>query len=153
MTKYIAPDFATRRIFNPAVAFATRMGLSMRGSRLLVVRGRKSGEWRMTPVNLLAHDGSRYLVAPRGNTQWVRNVRAAGEAFLRLGRSKEQVRLVELPDDQKAPVIRAYLKLWKMEAGKFFEGVTDASPDDEIRRISPDHPVFRVESALSEPLP
>jgi deazaflavin-dependent oxidoreductase (nitroreductase family) len=142
--KYDKPDWATKHIFNPMVAFATRMGLSLRGSRILAVRGRKSGEWRTTPVNLLNHEGQRYLVAPRGDTQWSRNIRVAGGGELRLGSKREEFRVEELADDAKLDVIRAYLKLWKMETGKWFDGVTHESPDEAVRRIAPDHPVFRL---------
>src|SRR5215472_2719210 len=71
---------------NSAVASLTKMGISVYGSRILAVRGRKSGEWRTTPVNPLTLEGERYLVAPRGNTQWVRNMRAAGGGELRVAR-------------------------------------------------------------------
>src|SRR6185312_5175542 len=74
---YRAPGWFTRNVFNRLVAFLTRQGISVLGSRVLAVRGRKSGEWRTTPVNLLDHDGHRYLVAPRGEAQWVRNLRVA----------------------------------------------------------------------------
>ena len=117
----------------------------MWGSRELRVRGRTSGEWRTTPVNLLTHEGVRYLVAPRGVTQWVRNLRVAGEGELRVGRRREPFRATELPDEQKPPVLRAYLKRWKAEVGVFFGGVGGDSSEDELRRISPDHPVFRIE--------
>ena len=142
--KYDKPDWATKNIFNPMVAFATRMGLSVRGSRILAVRGRKSGEWRTTPVNLLNYEGQRYLVAPRGDTQWSRNVRAAGGGELRLGSKREEFRVEELADDAKLDVLRAYLKLWKFETGKWFDGVTHESSDEDVRRIAPDHPAFRI---------
>ena len=77
-TRYHAPGTFTRRVFNPMVARLTRWGISVKGSRVLEVRGRTSGELRSTVVNLLDVDGARYLVAPRGETQWVRNLRAAG---------------------------------------------------------------------------
>src|SRR5437660_7822502 len=70
--RYVRPGWFTRHVFNPAVAALTRMGVSVWGSRILAVRGRKTGEWRTTPVNLLVHNGERCLVAPRGTTQWVR---------------------------------------------------------------------------------
>jgi deazaflavin-dependent oxidoreductase (nitroreductase family) len=111
------------------------------------VRGRTSGEWRTTPVNLLTFEGDRYLVAPRGVTHWVRNLRAAGQGELRVGRRTEPIRVTELPDEQKPPILRAYLKRWKVEVGVFFGGVGGDSPEDELRGISPDHPVFRVEIA------
>src|SRR5262245_37213522 len=75
---YRAPGWLTRNVFNRAVAFMTRRGVSILGSRVLAVRGRSSGAWRTTPVNLLEHDGRRYLVSARGHGQWVRNLRAAG---------------------------------------------------------------------------
>jgi hypothetical protein len=95
-------------------------------------------------VNLLTHAGNRYLVAPRGNTQWVRNLRVAGEGDLRVGRRVEHFTAVELPDAEKVEVLRAYLKRWKAEVGIFFGGVGAKSSDDELRGIAPNHPVFRV---------
>ena len=86
---YRAPGWFTRNVFNQLVAFLTRQGISVLGSRVLAVKGRTSGQWRTTPVNLLIHDGRRYLVAPRGETQWVRNLRAAGTGELRVGRRAE----------------------------------------------------------------
>jgi deazaflavin-dependent oxidoreductase (nitroreductase family) len=147
MPKYDKPDFLTMHLFNPLVALATRMGLSLRGSRILAVRGRKSGAWRTTPVNLLHLDGARYLVAPRGETQWARNIRAAGGGELRLGSKREEFRVTELGDAEKPAVLRAYLKLWKMETGKWFDGVTHESPDADVMRIAGEHPVFRLETS------
>jgi deazaflavin-dependent oxidoreductase (nitroreductase family) len=132
-------------VFNRAVAVLTRLGLSVAGSRVLEVRGRKTGEPRRTPVNLLTLDGTRYLVAPRGHTQWVRNLRAQGEGRLLLGRRAERFTAVEVPDDDKAPILRAYLQRWKWEVGAFFGGVGPDSTDAELRRIAPDHPIFRIE--------
>lgn len=143
--RYVRPGWFTNHVFNPAVALFTRAGLSVWGSRELRVRGRTTGEWRTTPVNLLTFEGDRYLVAPRGVTQWVRNLRAAGEGELRVGRRTEPFRASELPDEQKPPILRAYLKRWKAEVGVFFDGVGGDSPEDELQRISPDHPVFRIE--------
>src|SRR5437764_14308370 len=93
------PDWFTRNVFNRLVAGLTRMGISVMGSRVLEVRGRKSGEWRHTPVNLLTFEGERYLVAPRGTTQWVRNLRASGEGRLRVGWRLEEFTAAELPDE------------------------------------------------------
>ena len=144
---YQRPGWFTAHVFNPAVAVLTRLGISVAGSRVLEVRGRKSGTPRQTPVNLLTIDGTRYLVAPRGHTQWVRNLRARGEGRLLLGRRAESFRATELPDDDKPALLRAYLKRWKWEVGAFFGGVGPDSPDDELRRIAPDHPIFRIETA------
>ena len=147
MERYVRPGWFTTHVFNRAVALLTRAGLSVWGSRLLAVRGRKSGEWRVTPVNLLVVDGERYLVAPRGTTQWVRNLRAAGEGELRLGRRAESFQAVELADPDKPALLRAYLRRWKAEVGVFFGGVGADASDDDLLRIAPDHPVFRVTSS------
>jgi F420H(2)-dependent quinone reductase len=146
-TRYVKPKKATS-FFNDSVARLTRMGISVYGSRVLYVRGRQSGEWRSQPVNPVAHEGSRYLVAPRGNTQWVRNLRAAGGAGeLHLGRGVEPFRATEIPDDDKPPVLRAYLKRWKWEVGVFFDGVDAKASDETLRGIAPGYPVFRIEPA------
>jgi deazaflavin-dependent oxidoreductase (nitroreductase family) len=114
------------------------------GSRVLEVPGRRSGLPRRTPVNLLTVDGTRYLVAPRGHTQWARNLRASGEGALLLGRRRERFAATELADDDKPAVLRAYLARWRWEVGSFFGGVGPGSSDAELRRIAPNHPVFRV---------
>jgi deazaflavin-dependent oxidoreductase (nitroreductase family) len=144
--RYVAPSWFTRNVFNRSVAALTRLGISVWGSRVLEVRGRKTGEPRRTPVNLLTLDGSRYLVSPRGHTQWVRNLRVAGEGELLLGRRREPFVGAEVPDDEREPILRAYLQRWKWEVGQFFGGVGPDSPAEDMRRIAPDHPVFRVES-------
>ncbi len=142
--RYVAPGWFTRRVFNRAVAGFTRLGVSVWGSRVLQVRGRRSGDLRETPVNLLVVDGRRYLVAPRGHTQWVRNLRASGgEGALRLGRRVEAFRTEELLDLRaKVAILRPYLQRWKAEVGAFFEGVGPDSSDDELAAIAPHHPVF-----------
>ena len=97
-----------------------------------------------TPVNLLEHDGRRYLVSARGHGQWVRNLRAAGAGELRVGRRTEAFAGRELTDEEKVPVLRAYLKRWKAEVGVFFGGVGPDSSDEQLRAIAPDHPAFEV---------
>jgi deazaflavin-dependent oxidoreductase (nitroreductase family) len=142
-TRYIAPK--GRDPIHSAARWLTRHGVSVYGSRMLRVRGRKSGEPRLTLVNLLVVDGDRYLVAPRGHTQWVRNLRAAGAGELVLGRRAEPVTAVELADDDKVPVLRAYLKRFGWEVGMFFENLTKNSTDDELREVAPGFPAFRLE--------
>src|SRR5579859_6464377 len=141
--RYQQPGTGTR-ILNSTVASLTRMGISIYGSRVLAVRGRKSGEWRTTPVNPLNLDGERYLIAPRGNTQWVRNMRVAGGGELRLGRRVETFTATEVPAEERPRILRAYLKKWKFEVGMFFQGVGPDSPEDKLLAIAPDHPVFRI---------
>jgi len=145
---YRKPDWFTVHVFNALVAWLTRHGVSLWGSRVLEGRGRQSGEPRRVPVNVLSLDGKEYLVSPRGNGQWVRNVRAAGgELQLLLGRRRERRIAVELPDDEKTPVLRAYLKRWKFEVGIFFEGVDANSTEAALREIAPRHPVFVLSGA------
>jgi deazaflavin-dependent oxidoreductase (nitroreductase family) len=138
------PGWFTKNVFNRVVAALTRLGISVWGSRVLEVRGRTSGQWRSTPVNLLSLGGERYLVAPRGHTQWVRNLRASGEGRLRVGSRSEPFTAVELADEDKTPVLRAYLKRWKAEVGVFFEGAGPDSAEAELAAIAPRHPVFRL---------
>ena len=143
---YQRPDWFTQHVFNPAVRGLTRMGISVWGSRVLRVRGRTSGELRSQAVNLMPYQGKQYLVAPRGHTQWVRNIRVAGEGELVLGGRAQRFRAVELLDDEKVPLLREYLKRWKFESGMFFGGASADSSDEDLRRIAPDHPAFRVET-------
>jgi deazaflavin-dependent oxidoreductase (nitroreductase family) len=143
-TRYIPADRFTGYL-NRAVRGLTKLGISLYGSRVLSVRGRKTGQWRSTPVNPLNLDGTRYLVAPRGNTEWVRNLRATGfEGQLRIGRRVELFTATEIADDDKPAILRAYLKKWKFEVGMFFDGVDATAPDTQLRDIAPGYPVFRI---------
>ncbi len=145
--RYIQPDAFTRKVFNPLIAVLTRMGISMWGSRVLAVTGRSTGEVRTTPVNVLTLDGERYLVAPRGITQWVRNIRVAGQGDLRVGRRVETVVVDEVPDHAKPVILRAYLRRWKWEVGQFFDGVGPDATDEELLAIAAGYPVFRITTA------
>jgi deazaflavin-dependent oxidoreductase (nitroreductase family) len=147
-THYRRPGWFTRNVFNRAVAFLTRRGLSVWGSRVLEVTGRRSGEPRRVPVNLLGFEGREYLVAPRGETEWVRNVRAGGGRLaLLLGSRRDERTATELADADKPAVLRAYLARWKAEVGVFFDGVSADSSDDELLAIAPRHPVFVLDAA------
>jgi deazaflavin-dependent oxidoreductase (nitroreductase family) len=142
---YREPGLITRRMLNPTVSLLTRLGISVWGSRVLEVRGRKSGDPRRTPVNLLDVGGVQYLVSARGNGQWVRNVRAGdGALVLLLGRDRDERTAEEVPDSEKSPILRAYLRKWKSEVGVFFDGVTADSAETDLQRIAPRHPVFRL---------
>jgi len=138
---------AGRRImglFNSAVAWLTRRGISVWGSRVLYVRGRTSGQLRSVPVNVLTVGDRRYLVAPRGQTQWVRNLRVAGGGELRVGSRTERFTATELADEQKPEILRAYLKRWKVEVGVFFNGVGVDASDATLLRMAPGYPVFLI---------
>jgi deazaflavin-dependent oxidoreductase (nitroreductase family) len=143
---YQRGNWFSNHVLNGLVALLARLGISLWDSRILRVRGRKSGRLYTTPVNLLTIDGQRYLVAPRGHTQWVRNLRAAGDGELLLGRRVERFSAVEVPLEQRPPILRTYLRRWKFEVGMFFAGVSADSPEADIARIAPDHPVFAIES-------
>lgn len=125
---YLRPSFVVRSVLNPLI---TRLGLTP----TLAVRGRKTGEWRVAPVNVLEHGGARYLVAPRGEAQWVRNIRAAGGGELRRRGKTERFRAQELPVEERQPVVDAYRARWDKQVRKLFEQLPSPA----------DHPVFRIE--------
>lgn len=141
--RYLAPQRATNA-FNEVAKWLTAHGISLMGSRVLAVRGRRSGEVRTTVVNLFTYEGERYLLAPRGHTQWVRNLRAAGRGELRLGRRAQSFTAVEVDDAAKPPLIRRYLRKWAWETGAFFDGLKADSPEAEITDAAPGFPVFRI---------
>ena len=147
--RYLMPTSAAGRLagqlLNSTVAGLTRLGVSVLGSRVLYVRGRKSGEWRTVPVNLLVYEGTNFLVAPRGHTQWVRNLRAAGEGELHVGRRIEKFTAHELADADKPAILREYLRRWKIEVAAFFDGVGPDATDAQLLAIAPGYPVFRIE--------
>ncbi|GGV22588.1 nitroreductase family deazaflavin-dependent oxidoreductase [Streptomyces griseoflavus] len=130
--------------FNRVVGWLARHGVSLAGSAEMSVRGRKSGRMQRVPVNPHAHGGSQYLVSARGHSQWVRNMRVAGGGELRVGRRVRAFTAVELPDEEKLPVLRTYLEKWGWEVNQYFQGVTARSSDEEIAAAAADHPVFRI---------
>jgi F420H(2)-dependent quinone reductase len=143
---FTKPGVFTARVFNPVVAFLARLGLGLKGARVLSVPGRTSGRWHSTPVNPLRFAGQLYLVAPRGETQWVRNIRVSRTGRLTLGRQTETVHVEEVADPDKPPILRAYLKEWAWEVSQFFGGVGPDAPEADLVRIAHRHPVFRVVS-------
>jgi deazaflavin-dependent oxidoreductase (nitroreductase family) len=147
-THYQRPGVFTKQVLNRLVAISTGLGISVIGSRILETKGRKSGQPRRTPVNLLRLDDAEYLVAPRGITDWVRNARADdGKVVLILGRKRRDFVAHELSGDERIPILRAYLKKWKAEVGMFFDGVGSDSTDAELAAIADSHPVFRLEAS------
>jgi deazaflavin-dependent oxidoreductase (nitroreductase family) len=138
---YKQPDWFTTHFVNPLLKGLHRLGISVQGSQTLAVRGRKSGEMRTNPINPFELDGRTYLLAPRGNTQWVRNMRAAGQGELRSGRKVRHFHATEVPDSEKLPLMRLYMDKWSWEV-KGFLGIDADASDEEIERILPDHPAF-----------
>jgi deazaflavin-dependent oxidoreductase (nitroreductase family) len=121
-----APSFG-ERIFNRIFGFLVGLGLGFSYHHLLQVRGRKSGRLYSTPVDLLELNGKRFLVAPRGQTQWVRNAEAAGEVTLKRGSTRQRYRLQVVPDPEKPQILKAYLDQFRREVQPYFP-VTAGSP-------------------------
>ena len=129
---------------NSVIGWLARHGLSIAGTAEMSVRGRKSGRMQRIPVNPHSHNGAQYLVSARGHSQWVRNMRAAGGGELRVGRKVREFSAVELPDEEKLPILRTYLEKWGWEVNQYFNGVTAKSSDEEIVAAAEDLPVFRI---------
>jgi deazaflavin-dependent oxidoreductase (nitroreductase family) len=136
------------RLTRGTLVALAKAGYGLMGTHILAVRGRKSGEWRTTPVFPLDHEGARYLVAPRGHTQWVRNMRVTGGGELRLGRRAESFTATELADDDQAKtaVLRAYLSKWKFLDKAFFPELSPTAPEADYAERAPGYPVFRITS-------
>ncbi|MGD3107057.1 nitroreductase family deazaflavin-dependent oxidoreductase [Streptomyces sp. YGL11-2] len=132
---------------NSFVGWLARRGVSLAGSADLAVRGRTTGEWRRVPVNPMTFEDGRYLVSARGDSAWVRNMRAAGGGELRVGRHTRAFTAVELPPAETTDLLRAYLARWGWEVKPFFGGASADSTDDELRAVAPHHPVFRITEA------
>jgi deazaflavin-dependent oxidoreductase (nitroreductase family) len=145
LSQYERPGWFDKNIQNPSMILANRLGMSIWGSRVLRVRGRTSGKWRLTPLAVLTCQGKQYVVSPRGDTQWVQNLRAAGVGELLLGREKRRFKPAEIAGDERIMVLRAYMK--KFAVGPFFGGVNANSSDEDLRRIAPAHPVIRIDPA------
>jgi deazaflavin-dependent oxidoreductase (nitroreductase family) len=144
-TYYKRPGWFTRKAMTPLLNLLMRAGVSAWGSRVLEHQGRRSGKAYHTPVNLLTVGDQQYLVAARGETEWVRNVRAAdGQLVLLLGRRRQSYVAAEVPVAERAEILRSYLRRWKFEVGMFFEGVGPDSTDAEFAAIAERHPVFAL---------
>ena len=145
MATYKKPNWFVAKVANPIMQFfITRLGMSPQGAQVLEVRGRKSGKVYNVPVNPFEVDGRRYLFAPRGETQWVRNLRAAGEGALRVGDKQHAFEVVrELANEEKPPIIRAYLDKYHWQVASQVGVPKDASLD-QLAEIAPQHPVFEI---------
>ena len=134
---------AVDRFFNRAFGFLIKLGIGLSHNYLLEVRGRKSGRIYSTPVNLLDHHGKNYLVAPRGYTQWVRNVIASGEASLVRGRSRTEVPLTPIPDEAKPEILKEYLDRYSKTVQRYFP-IQAGSPVEAFQPLASHYPVFEV---------
>ena len=142
-TRYDEPN-RTARAANQLFRWLAEAGISVAGTRALRVRGRKTGKLRGVVINMMTVDGRNYVVSPRGNTQWVRNARAAGTVEMGPRWSNREVRLSEVADDVKPQLLKLYLDRWYWEVKGHVGGLTPESTDDEIRAVAPSIPVFEV---------
>jgi deazaflavin-dependent oxidoreductase (nitroreductase family) len=131
------------KIFNRTFGFLVGLGLGFSYNYLLEVRGRKSGKLYSTPINLLELQGKRFLVAPRGRTQWVRNAEAAGEITLRRRRTRLKFRLRPLSAIEAPEVLKAYLDNFKSEVQRYFP-VPAGSPPEAFSTLTSSHPAFEL---------
>ena len=141
-SEFRAPT-AVERAFNRVFGFLVRVGVGFPYNYLLQVRGRKSGKIYSTPINLLEFGGKRFLVAPRGRTQWVRNAEAAGEVTLRKGKTKLKFRLRAIPEADKREILKAYLDNFKREVQTYFP-VPAGSPVQAFGEIAERYPAFEL---------
>jgi deazaflavin-dependent oxidoreductase (nitroreductase family) len=141
-TPFRAPNVVDRA-FNRTFGFLVGLGLGFHYSYLLEVRGRKTGRLFSTPINLLDQNGKSFLVAPRGQTQWVKNAEAAGQVTLKRGRTRLKFRLIPVPDAQKPEILKAYLDQFAFAVQKFFP-IPAGSSADAFRPIAANYPVFEL---------
>jgi hypothetical protein len=130
------------RASSAVIRWLAESGVSILGTAALRVRGRTSGAMRSVVINLLTIDGVEYLVSPRGNTQWARNVRAAGQVETGPRWRRRSARVTELPDDAKAPILKEYLDRWHWEVKGVAGGLTPQSTVAEMTAVAPTIPVF-----------
>jgi deazaflavin-dependent oxidoreductase (nitroreductase family) len=144
--RYDEPN-RTARAANALIGWLAELGISIAGTRSLRVRGRKTGKSRGVVVNVLRVDGVDYVVSPRGNTQWVRNVRAAGVVDVGPRWRRRRLRTTEVADTAKAELLKRYLDRWYWEVKGHVAGLTPDSGDDELHAAAPSIPVFALANA------
>ncbi|OBG19785.1 nitroreductase/quinone reductase family protein [Mycobacterium sp. 852002-51057_SCH5723018] len=142
-TRYEDPNRAARAA-NTVIRWLADLGISIAGTRALRVRGRTSGKRRAVVVNLLTVDGTDYLVSPRGNTQWARNVRAAGVVEVGSRWRPKRARVSEVDDAAKPELLRRYLARWYWQVKGYVAGLTPDSTDEQLLAAAPSIPVFAL---------
>ncbi len=142
---YFKPPSSLERVFNKLFGLLVGLGLGLAHNYLLQVRGRKTGRLYSTPVNVLIRDGKRFLVAPRGDTQWVRNALATGEVWLKKRLMSERFQLRVVPDEEKPEILKAYLDRFKPTVQRYFP-VSSRSPAEAFRPLAARYPVFELVS-------
>jgi len=135
------------RAGNAVIRWLAELGISIAGTQALQVRGRKTGKPRAVVVNLLTVDGVDYVVSPRGNTQWARNVRAAGMLEIGPRWRRRRAEINEVSDDAKPELLRRYLARWYWQVKDYVGGLTPDSSDEQLRAGAPSIPVFALTPA------
>jgi deazaflavin-dependent oxidoreductase (nitroreductase family) len=142
--KYYNRPSGLTKAMNGLFGWIAARGMGPGKTYEIEVTGRSSGEPRKVPVNIVEFEGKRYLVAPRGETEWVRNVRAAAGLAILRRKEDEDVRLTEIAEAERAPIIQKYLGENAMVTKSSF-GIEPTAPIEEFQRIAPRHPTFLVE--------
>ncbi len=142
MTFYRRPTKVTQA-FNRFMSWLASLGLMPSDTITLEVKGLRSGMIRSNVVTWVEQDEERYLISPRGESEWVRNVRAAGGDAVIRRRGGQKVRLEETPAEERAPIIKAYLAKTAMATRAHF-GVDPKAELSEFEAIAARHPVFRI---------
>jgi len=140
--QFLRPSVA-ERFFNSLFGLFVGWGFGLAHNYLLQVAGRKTGRIYSTPVNILDHKGKRYLVAPRGETQWVRNARANGQVWLKKGRVRQEYRIRILNDPEKPELLKEYLDRYKTTVQRYFS-VPAGSPSQAFSGSAAKYPVFEL---------
>jgi deazaflavin-dependent oxidoreductase (nitroreductase family) len=140
-TRYEEPN-RLARAGNAVIRWLAESGISIAGTRALRVRGRKTGKPRTVVINLLTIDGVDYLVSPRGNTQWARNVRAAGDVEMGPRWRRQRVVATEVDDAAKPEVLKRYLERWYWQVKGYVAGLTPESTNEQFVAAAPSIPVF-----------
>jgi deazaflavin-dependent oxidoreductase (nitroreductase family) len=131
------------KLFNRLFGILVGLGFGLKHNYLLQVRGRKSGRLYSTPVNLLESDGKKFLIAPRGRTQWVRNVEATGEIILKKGRSIQKFRALAIPEAERPALLKLYVERFTTTVQRYFP-VAAGEPAEAFRGIAANYPVFEL---------
>ena len=137
---------AVERFFNRAFGVLVGLGLGVPHTYLVQVRGRKTGKIFSTPIDLLELNGKRFLVAPRGRTQWVRNAEAAGEVMLKKGRRRQRYRIRAIPDSDKPEILKTYVDRFKTTVQRYFPVPAGSAPQAFVE-IARNYPVFELLAA------
>jgi deazaflavin-dependent oxidoreductase (nitroreductase family) len=139
---FLRPTFVDRLV-NRLIGLLVGLGVGLRHNYLLQVTGRRTGRLYSTPVNILDCDGRRFLVAPRGETQWVRNARSSGQLWLKKGRKRQAYRVREVANAEKPKLLKSYLNQFRTTVQRYFP-IAAGSPPEAFSDLAERYPVFEL---------